>query len=91
MPSFFLTMHQQLYGDLTRRLHVNDAILDYNYPRLFKCLDLMTNERIQRRFQTNPAGHYEQLPLSEYAVALEFYLQIDGKKESCPSPSLTVL
>ena len=33
-----------------------------------------------RRFEENPVGHYEQLPLSEYAIALEFYLQIDGKK-----------
>lgn len=80
IPSFFLTLHQQLYGDLMRRLHINDVILDYNYPRLFKCIDLMTNERIQRRFEKHPTGHYEQLPLSEYAIALEFYLQMDGKK-----------
>jgi len=40
---------------------------------------MMTNERIQYRFQKNPLGHYEQLPMNEYAIALEFYLQIDGK------------
>ena len=82
IPSFFINLHQQLYGDLMRRLHVSDVILDYNYSRLFKCMDLMTNERIQRRFEGNPTGHYEQLPLNEYAIALEFYLQIDGKKNS---------
>lgn len=51
IPSFFLNMYQQLYSDLMRRLRVDISILDYNYLRLFKCIDMMTNERIQYRFQ----------------------------------------
>jgi hypothetical protein len=79
IPSFFLDLYQQLFTDLTRRFHVDDSILDYNYQRLFKCMAIMTDERIQHRFHRNPLGHYEQLPINEYGVALEFYLQIDGR------------
>ena len=44
-------------------------------------MDIMTNERIQYRFRATQghSTHFEQLPISEYAIALEFYLQIDGK------------
>jgi hypothetical protein len=79
IPSFFHVIYQQLYGDLARRLHVDDIILDFNYERLFKCINIMTNERIRYRFETYPIPSFQQLPMSEYAMALEFYLQIDGK------------
>ena len=42
-------------------------------------MDMMINERIQYRFQEHAAAPEEQLSMNEYAVALEFYLQIDGK------------
>ena len=79
IPSFLLALYQQLYSHLARGLHVNDIILDYNYQRLLTCIDIMTNERIQYRFSTHPIAHCERLPLHEYTVALEFYLQFDGK------------
>jgi hypothetical protein len=79
IPSVFIKIYQQLFNDLAHRLRVDNAILDYNYDRLCKCIDIMTNERIQYRFHTFPFASNEQLPLSEYAIALEFYLQIDGK------------
>jgi len=53
------------------------AIIDYNYVRLTKCIDIWANERIFR-FKNKP--HEVALDQKEYAVALEFYLQIDGKK-----------
>ena len=66
-----------MFTDLTRRLHINDAIIDYNYQRLFKCFDIMTNERIHYGLQKYPHTDGDVLPLHEYAVALEFFLQID--------------
>ena len=79
VPSFLLSTYRHLYTDLSTRLHVDETILDYNYHRLFKCMQIMTNERIQRRFQTHSLVNGDQLPLSEYTIALEFYLQIDSE------------
>ena len=78
MPSFFLDTHQLWYSDLARRLRVDESILDYNYPRLLKCIEIMIHERIQYRFADPSISDSEPLPINEYAVALEFYLQIDG-------------
>lgn len=79
LPSFLLNLHEQLYADLCKRLHVDKCIIDYNYERLLKCIYMMTHERIQRRFQSSSSSSYQEyLPLHEYPMALEFYLQIDG-------------
>lgn len=78
LPSFLLAFDELLYGDLSRRLQIDKSILDYNYERMNKCLTIMRNERLQHRFLPSPASHYEYLPLQEYPIALEFYLQIDG-------------
>ncbi|CAF1515766.1 unnamed protein product [Adineta steineri] len=77
IPSFLLNKYQQWYTDLSRHLNVDIAILDYNYIRLFQCLEIMKNERLYCRFQTRSMEMAEQLPVDEYAIALEFYLQID--------------
>lgn len=73
-PSFLLNLDKQLFADLYCRLQVDKSILDYNYERLLKCLSMMSHERIQRGFQSTP----DYLPLHEYPMALEFFLQIDG-------------
>lgn len=78
LPSFLLNLHEQLYTDLCKRLQVDKSIIDYNYERLFKCIQMMTYERQQRRFQLSASSYQEYLPLHEYPIALEFYLQIDG-------------
>ena len=81
IPSFLLDTYQHWYGDLVRRLCVDEVILDYNYGRLFKCMDLVVQERTQRGFRDpSAAAIAEQLPLGEYAIALEFYLQVDGTR-----------
>lgn len=79
IPSLLVDTYQRWYGDLMQRLCVDEVILDHNYGRLFKCMDLMIKERTQRGFYHPSAAMInEELPLSEYAIALEFYLQIDG-------------
>jgi hypothetical protein len=76
--SFFLGKYRELFVDLTRRFHINDAIIDYNYQRLLRCFDLMTNERIFYGLQNYTCSDGNVLPIDEYAIALEFFLQIDG-------------
>ena len=67
-----------MYADLARRFHVDNAILDYNYERLRECINIVTQERIRHGlYPANTVGSV-QLRIDEYALALEFYLQIDG-------------
>lgn len=76
IPSFFWTIYQETYLDLCERFRVDIAIIDYNYARLRKCINIWTLERM-RRFRATPQEL--TLPYSEHAAALEFYLQIDGR------------
>jgi hypothetical protein len=93
--SFFLDqLYEPLYGDLSRRLDVDDVLLDYNYQRLFRCLNIMKEQRLARRFPSYALELAEHLPVDEYAMALEFYLQMDGRcsplAEFVPPCSLSV-
>ena len=75
-PSFFWLIYQELFANVSEHLHVDMSIIDYNYVRLSKCVDTWRKERISR-FQKSPAETI--FDHKEYAVALEFYLQIDGR------------
>ena len=79
MPSFFLNKYEEFFGELKQRLQVDDAILDYNYLRLFQCINLLNRERVRYGFQKESIEPADQLPMNEYTLALEFYLQIDCK------------
>ena len=76
---FFAYIYQQLYEDIGRRCHLDNAILDYNYERLRQCLNIMTQERIRYGFYAETVVGSEQLRIDEYALAMEFYLQMDGQ------------
>ena len=76
VPSFLWPMHQNLYNGLSEHLDVGTGIIDYNYVRLSKCINLWAKERTVR-FDKKPEEVI--LDLSEYPVALEFFLQTDGK------------
>ena len=78
IPSFFWPIYEELFANVVEHLHVDLAIIDYNYARLTKCVDLWAKERLIRFQKTD----YEvTLNQREYAIALEFFLQIDGKRE----------
>ena len=64
---------------MSKRLRVDVAILDYNYVRMLDCASRYTEER-WRRFQERHRDN--KLHISDFAVALEFYLQIDGRSLS---------
>ena len=76
---FFVSIYHHMYEDLTQRFHVDNAILDYNYERLRQCIHIMTQERVRYGLDPQNTMGREQLRIDEYALALEFYLQIDGK------------
>jgi hypothetical protein len=76
IPSLFWTLYDDLYVKLSDRLRVDMAILDYNYGRMLRCVQILAEERM-RRFREKP--HEVTLDITEYAIALEFYLQFDGK------------
>ena len=76
IPSFLREKYQLFYGDLLARLKVNFAILDYNYTRLNRYIQLWNDERI-RTFNLRP----HEIPIleeNEYPLALEFFLQFDS-------------
>ena len=75
IPSFFWPLYQDLYSSLVERLHLDVAIIDYNYDRLSKCINMWAKERIER---FNRSIDEVTLDEREYPIALEFYLQIDG-------------
>jgi hypothetical protein len=77
IPSFFWPIYQELFVDVSEHLHVDMAIIDYNYARLSKCIDIWAKERLFRFRKGQPVVTLDQ---KEYAIALEFYLQIDGKQ-----------
>ena len=80
IPSFFWPIYQELFANVAEHLHVDIAIIDYNYTRLSKCVDLWAKERI---FRFKKAPHEVTLDHKEYAIALEFYLQIFGVLIKC--------
>ena len=77
LPSFFRDKYQLYFADLMQRLRVDMSILDYNYVRMQRYLQRMTEEHIyvfNLRADQVPCLDEKELPL-----ALEFYLQFDGK------------
>jgi hypothetical protein len=75
-PSDLAVYYQRHYVDLMQRLQIDAPILDCNYLRLRHCLKLFADQRI-RCLRVSP---FEvQLPEHELPLAMEFFLQIDGK------------
>jgi len=78
MPSFFWPIYQEFFANVSKHLHVDMSIIDYNYARLSKCIDIWAKERL---FRFKIEQHQVTLEQKEYAVAFEFYLQIDGEQQ----------
>ena len=76
---FFVCLYQHLYSNLARRFYWDNVILDYNYECLRECLNMMVQERIRYGLHPEDTAGSELFRFDEYALAIEFYLQIDGK------------
>ena len=68
--SFLWNLYQTLYVKTKHRLKVDIPIIDFNLTRLRNCINKVV---IQRGLSQ------KMLNLDELPLALEFYLQIDGK------------
>ena len=81
VPSFFFDEYRRLLDIWTDLWRVDLSILNYNYVRLRRCIDALVNEQIiQYKLRPNEVKRLQE---SEYPIALEFYLQIDGKLCLC--------
>jgi hypothetical protein len=69
IDSFMIDFYRGLFMKPSRLWKIDISLIDYNLSRLQKCMDLYTQ-------QTNDPP---LLSLNELTLALEFYLQIDGK------------
>lgn len=72
--SFLLYFYQNLYVKLKKRWKVDIPVIDFNLTRLHHCIVQVAAQRGQPQQQT-------MLNIDELVIALEFYLQIDGKSK----------
>ncbi|CAF1358586.1 unnamed protein product [Adineta steineri] len=77
--SHFMKIYDKLYGDLSERFQIDNAILDYNYERIRTCMNIMVQERIRYRSLAMDTIGMEELRIVEHALAMEFYLQLDDE------------
>lgn len=68
--SFLMCFYQNLYVKTKKRLKVDIPIIDFNLTRLHNCIGKVIAQRGQQQTMLNT---------DELVLALEFYLQIDGK------------
>ena len=67
--SYLLHIYETLYMKMKKRLKVDIPVIDFNYIRLRRCISKVVTQRSQQQ---------TMLVIDEMAMALEFYLQIDG-------------
>lgn len=69
LPSFLIDFYQKLYLETSERWKISQFLIDYNLVRLQQCM-----ERYSKQVGEAALASIDELPM-----ALEFYLQIDGK------------
>ncbi|UJR12964.1 hypothetical protein I4U23_017138 [Adineta vaga] len=68
--SYMWDFHRTVYVNTRKRLKIDTSIIDFNLKRLQQCIEKVT---IQRGYGPT------MLSFNEMSLALEFYLQTDGK------------
>jgi hypothetical protein len=69
VDSFMIDLYRDLFIEPSQQWKIPYSLIDYNLTRLRKCMQMYTK-------QTNEPA---LLSLNELPIALEFFLQIDGK------------
>lgn len=69
IDSFIIGIYQQWYKKLSDLWLIEPSIIDYNFVRLQRCMNLHMKQY----------GESAVCTIDEYPLALEFYLQIDGQ------------
>ena len=87
VPSYIYSTYEDLLGNLSERLHVDKAILDYNLCRLHHIIHVFqskyrsyerSNLLFDHRFQLPvQEQHMRMLNQNELIILLEFFLQIN--------------
>ena len=87
VPSYIYSTYENLLGNLSERLHVDKAILDYNLYRFHHIINVFqpkyrSYERSNLLFDQNfqlpvHEQHMRMLNQNELIILLEFFLQID--------------
>ena len=80
VASFLRDKYHLFFGDLIERLKVDMTLLDFNYTRLNKYMRLLMDEQV-RVFNLRPS-EVQLIQEKEYPLALEFFLQFDGRPPS---------
>lgn len=71
IDSFMVDLYNDLFLEPSREWKIHHSIIDYNLSRLRRSMDLYTKQTKEPAFSC----------LKELKLALEFFLQIDGKIE----------
>jgi hypothetical protein len=69
IQSFLVDFYQKLYLDTSQKWKISSSLIDYNLVRLQNCMDIYSKQ----------VGEAAIASINELPIALEFYLQIDGK------------
>ena len=75
--SFLISIYRQCLSDLSQKWKISIPLLDYNLARLHQCARqcLALGQQLNAPPPLTATFSIEELPL-----ALEFYLQIDGRR-----------
>ena len=75
-PSFLNFIYRYVYQHLGERLHIDEAIIDYNLTRLDEA---MVTIAIKNDLQQKSTEERDiAFDISQLAIALEIFLQTDG-------------
>jgi hypothetical protein len=81
-PSFLNFVYRYLYQHLSERLHIDEAIIDYNLTRLDEAMLTIAMNNDQQYCIDNDQHRMEErditFDVSQMAIALEIFLQTDG-------------
>ena len=77
IPSFMKFIYRNFILSLSQRLKVDESIIDFNLTRL----DEITAQTIRQRTDHSESGFGRTYHMHEWPVALEIFLQIDGKSK----------
>lgn len=82
--SFFIAIYRQCLSDLSWKWKISIPLLDYNLARLQRCAQQCLALWQRPEWQDSRPGNLSppatgNFSIDEIPLALEFYLQIDGK------------
>ena len=83
--SFLVSVYQQCLSGLSQKWKISIPLVDYNLARLYQCarqcLALWQQQQRQENLQlAAPSPLTATFSIEELPLALEFYLQIDGRR-----------